>query len=147
MSINPSLYRTYGTFGDVEKCFTHIVKKGETLVSLSVRFGIDTRMIIDRNRDHLDATRLREGDIILIPRGITEESEARKEEEEQEEEEKRPTPKTRKVHTVQEGESLDSIASSYDTTPSDVRRLNRNIFPVGERVTLRPGMQLVVITR
>ena len=149
MSISSTRYQSYGTFGDVEKCFTHIVREGETLVSLSVRFGVDTKAIIDRNKDHLDPTRLTVGDTILIPRGVTEESlhKIRAEEEEKEEKEEGGPKVTRRVHIVAEGETLDFIASLYNTEPSEIRRLNRNIFPVGERVDIRPGMNLAVIAR
>jgi hypothetical protein len=43
--------------------------------------------------------------------------------------------------------SLEEIALRYGVSVMDIRQWNRDIFPAGEAVVLRPGSQLVVYTQ
>jgi LysM repeat protein len=63
-----------------------------------------------------------------------------------------PAPKPLKyneklIHPVEEGDTLESVAEDYCMTVKQVRMLNRNLYPVGERgqAHLIAGQVLVVL--
>lgn len=93
----------------------YTVKKGDTINSIAEQFGVvPWRIIADNSLRYPD--RLAEGQalLILIPK---------------------------EVHTVQEGETLESVAIAHNTT---VRQLVRNNLHLASREYIYPGETIVI---
>ncbi len=130
------------------------VRKGDTVESVAENFGVSAKML--RSWNHLKGSSLtgRKTLYLHLPvtRGASETQlaaehstrsrhHARSETASASRASNRPSTKSSsgvKHHKVKPGETLSSIASSYNTTVAALRRDNRNL------ATLRPGMVLVV---
>ena len=136
----------------------HKVSKGETLFSISKKYGITVGEILEANG--LSDITIREGMVLRIPK-----SEKTLEQPKEEPKEQKELPKDQKFqvepqksqskvkdensknryvekkvyHVVKKGETLASIARKYHTTPEELKRLNRL-----KTARLKPGQKLLV---
>jgi murein DD-endopeptidase MepM/ murein hydrolase activator NlpD len=95
---------------------THLVSRGETLLSIAARYGISPQTLA-YNNGLTDSGQVRPGRTLVI------------------------TPPNVAVYAVGEGETLDAIAARYGADPEAVRALNGIAF---EPADLVPGRTLVV---
>lgn len=118
---------------DNTKYIYHILQAGETIYSLSRRYGITESELLQANPG-LDISKLSLGTELAVPRKETP-----------------PPVLTTQVHDqdgyyhkVVKGETLSSISRKYGVTVKDLRKENRDIrFPqVGDFIKI-PGMQAV----
>jgi LysM repeat protein len=56
-------------------------------------------------------------------------------------------PLARRVITVEAGDTMEGLAARHNVSVMDLRRHNRQLFPLGEPVVLCEGMHLVVYHR
>lgn len=97
---------------------THLVQRGETWMSIAVRYGVSTGAMADANPG-VDPQRVREGQQLMIPR----ESGARG-----------PV-----VHRVVSGDTLSEIADRYNVSPAMIQRANGltgDQIQVGQNLTI-----------
>jgi len=161
--IKSSDHTSYGTFEGISSHSYHRIEEDETnLVTIAIKFGVDSAELRSLNRDKINLDELKEGDLILIPRPDvstppTPNPLLRLEEEEKKgvsqgmgvvvetggEEEGRG----RVNHVVEEGEELEEIAEKYGVEVAEIRQFNRSIFPSGEKIILRGGMILKIFPR
>jgi membrane-bound lytic murein transglycosylase D len=118
------------------------IRKGDTVESVAENFGISAKMI--RSWNHLKGSSLAGRKILYLHLPVTAEAS------ETQVASKRPTGTQHHAatqtasasavvhHKVKRGETLSSIATSYNTTISALKHDNRNI------ASLRPGMILIV---
>ena len=97
---------------------TYIVKKGDSLYSISKKYGITVDNL--KTTNNLTSNTLSVGQILKIPGTSVE---------------------TPNIHTVSKGESLYSIANKYGTTVDELKTLNNltsNVLSIGQVLKL-PG--------
>jgi membrane-bound lytic murein transglycosylase D len=99
----------------------YAVRKGDSLWSIANRFGTTTKVIQSVN--YLNHTHLRIGQLLLIPKGMSEHEEI-----------------TTKSYTVSKGDSSFLIAQNHQMNLSEFLRLN-HLTP---RSTIYPGQVLLV---
>jgi len=124
------------------------VRKGDTVESVAENFGVSAKMV--RGWNHLKGSSLAGRKVLYlhlpVTRGAGETEVARKRSTgsrhragtQTASAAVHPAHATVKHHKVQRGETLSSIASSYNTTVSALKHDNRDV------ATLRPGMILIV---
>ncbi|HVO64239.1 MAG TPA: LysM peptidoglycan-binding domain-containing protein [Terriglobales bacterium] len=115
------------------------IKKGDTVISVAQNFGVPPQMVRRWNRIKGDSLRGRRVVYVHLPvspsvaatRQVAAKSKRQK---------SRNTIAQKQLvhHKVKQGETLTSIATSYNTTVSALKRDN------GKLATLRPGMILIV---
>ncbi|MBE6996534.1 MAG: LysM peptidoglycan-binding domain-containing protein, partial [Ruminococcaceae bacterium] len=93
----------------------HVVRPGESVFSVAAAYGVDPTRLSADNAVPADGD-LAVGQTLVV---------------------RRP----RQIHTVQEGDTLSTIAVYYGTT---LRQLWRNNFPLGGGTFLTPGQELVI---
>ena len=102
----------------------HAVKAGETLGSISRRYGVSTAILRATNR--ISGNTIRAGQRLRIPTvASVEESDVR-------------------VHTVRKGDTLSEIADHYDVSVVRLKRANRltgNALRVGQRLEIPTGSE------
>ena len=102
----------------------HAVKAGETLGSISRRYGVSTAILRATNR--ISGNTIRAGQRLRIPTvASVEESDVR-------------------VHTVRKGDTLYEIADHYDVSVVRLKRANRltgNALRVGQRLEIPTGSE------
>ncbi|HEU4400572.1 MAG TPA: LysM peptidoglycan-binding domain-containing protein, partial [Candidatus Polarisedimenticolia bacterium] len=116
----------------------HEVRPGETLSTVSRKYGVPVRALLDANPRYA-GQRLRRGVVLNVPMSGRAPSAAVASAEED-----RPTyePEERIVHRVRRGESLQKIAGKYRTTVANLKRWNDLDSPIlhaGQRLTLYYG--------
>jgi membrane-bound lytic murein transglycosylase D len=119
------------------------VRKGDTVQSVADNFGVPPGMV--RRWNHLKGDSLRGRRVLYVHLPVSPSAGGT-----QFATTSRPKSKSKKIvaakstqtpavhHTVKQGETLYSIASTYKTTVDALQRANRNV------ATLRPGMVLVI---
>lgn len=120
------------------------VRPGDTVLSVSENLGIPPRMIRSWNRikgDSLKGRRVLYVHLPVSPAAAREVQQAKSSPSSRSAHAAAATSETSVVrHKVKRGETLTSIASSYNTTVSALKRANANVATA----TLRPGMVLVI---
>jgi peptidoglycan lytic transglycosylase D len=114
------------------------VKKGDTVATVAENFGVPPQMVRRWNRIKGDSLRGRRAVYVHLP---VSPSVANREVATKSKRQKGRTTLAQKQlvhHKVKQGETLSSIATSYNTTVSALQRDN------GKVATLRPGMILIV---
>ena len=109
--------------GQTQKVFEHVVKPGETLYSIAQRYGVPLDKLAIAN-NITNPSLVRVGQRLTIPSGDSAGSSAG----------------ARRVHVVQKGETLTSIAARYGVTPQQIRQANNLQDPR----LLMVGQQLVI---
>lgn len=99
--------------------FTYVVRRGDTLSHVAVRFGITVDALLAHNTG-VDPDRVRAGQELRIVNGLR-----------------------RVAHTVEAGETLSSVAARYETRIDEILRWNPGL----SRDRVRTGRELVVYTR
>lgn len=112
-----------------ERYIYHIVKRRETIYSLTKMYGISEANLIALNPVIKDG--LKKSQVVLIPRQITTLTESQL-----------PDSMEFKLHEVQNGEGLYAISRLYGVSPRDVEYYNRDILVSG----LKPGATLRIPT-
>ena len=113
------------------------VRKGDTVASVADVFGVPPVMVRRWNR--LKSNSLRGRRVVYVHLPVSPNSPAAMAATSSKHQKKDSAAKTQVVrHTVKQGETLTSIASSYKTTVSALQRYN------GKLATLRPGMILII---
>jgi membrane-bound lytic murein transglycosylase D len=116
---------------------TYKVRKGDTVASVADVFGVPPAMVRRWNR--LKGNSLRGRRVVYVHLPVSPNSPAAMAATSSRHQKKSSTAKTQVVrHTVKQGETLTSIASSYKTTVSALQRYN------GKLAALRPGMILII---
>lgn len=98
---------------------TYIVKKGDTLWSISKEFNVDINDI--KNKNNLVSDILNVGSVIIIPTGKEASNDII-------------------VYTVKKGDSLWSLAREYKTTIDDIKQLNNlktDVLKIGEELQIK----------
>ena len=98
--------------------FVYVVRSGDTLSDVAVRFGVTLEALLAANPG-LDADRIRAGQELRIVNGLR-----------------------RLVHTVQRGESLSVIAARYEVRIDELLRWNARL----DRNRVAAGRELVIYT-
>ncbi|MGB9615506.1 MAG: LysM peptidoglycan-binding domain-containing protein, partial [Fervidobacterium sp.] len=118
---------------NVSKAITHVVKSGETILSIARKYHVTTRKV--REWNHLHSNHVRKGEKLTIrlteKEAINSSQEATPstEQGEQQQTVKQPmsiskTVITRQTHRIRSGESLYTIARKYHTNVTALKRLN-----------------------
>lgn len=112
------------------------VRRGDTLQSVADNFGVSTSIV--RRWNHLGGNSLRARQVLYVHLPVNGQS-VGAEFKPMAHNSLRAHSGTRRVHhAVRPGETLYSIANSYNTTIAAIRQSNRNV------ATLRPGMILLI---
>lgn len=96
---------------------SYIVQSGDTLYSIARKFNTDVNELIRLN--NLSGTALRVGQILKLPS---------------------TTETTQTIYTVKRGDSLYSIAKTFNTTVDEIKRLNNltnNLLNVGQILIIK----------
>lgn len=96
---------------------SYIVQSGDTLYSIARKFNTDVNELIRLN--NLSGTALRVGQILKLPSA---------------------TETTQTIYTVKRGDSLYSIAKTFNTTVDEIKRLNNltnNLLNVGQILIIK----------
>lgn len=109
--------------GQAQKALEHVVKAGETLYSIAQRYGVPLDKLADAN-NITNPSLVRAGQRLTIPSVGGSDSNAG----------------ARRVHVVQKGETLTSIAARYGVTPQQIRQANNLQDPK----LLMVGQQLLI---
>ncbi len=130
---------------DTSQFLLHVVKKGETLYSISKTYRVDAKSLMDINGNNI----LTIGDQVLIPRTIQREFRINDEVE--------PVIKNPinqfagegdsvVLHKVKKGETLYALSKKYDCTPEEIKAAN-NGLPNGLKkgVEIRIPMTIVIV--
>ena len=114
------------------------VKKGDTVGTVAENFGVPPQMVRRWNRIKGDSLRGRR--VIYVHLPVSPSVAAREVATKSKRQKSRTTVAQKQLvhHKVKQGETLSSIATSYNTTVSAIQRDN------GKVATLRPGMILIV---
>ena len=119
------------------------IRKGDTVQSVADDFGVPAKMV--RQWNHIRGNSLQGRSVLYVHLPVTPNSrEARIASEKSSKSKQKKTMQAANQHApvvhhkVKQGETLYSIASSYNTTVTALKRDNRNV------ATLRPGMILVI---
>lgn len=126
-----------GATGRKEKVAAiHVVERGDNLSSISNKYNIRLMDLRNWNDIPYDKDNLRVGDTLIVgtPSGVARRSSS------QTDVERLPVVQT-KQHKVRRGETLASIARSYDTTPERLAKINGL---VGRARKLKAGQKLKV---
>jgi membrane-bound lytic murein transglycosylase D len=120
----------------------HVIQKGETLGSIARKYGVSVKSIQTKNSIH-NPNRVRVGQVLLIPspgeakalvsaKGGSSKSTSSS------------SSKTRTVtHTIRKGENLNSIASKYGVSVSDIKRWNK----ISNANKIYAGQKLKIYTK
>ena len=113
----------------------YTIQAGETLYSISKKFGVTSKVITDANPG-LSATNFKSGTLIVIPRGVYSTADQRKQD--------IAAPKERTgcklTHLVAKKETVYSISKLYNVTQADLIKAN----PVLKDSKLKKGMTLCI---
>lgn len=109
--------------GQTQEAIEHVVKLGETLYSIAKRYGVPLDKLAEAN-NITNPSLVRVGQRLTIPSVVGTDS----------------TAGARRVHVVQKGETLTSIAARYGVTPAQIRQANNLKDPK----LLMVGQQLVI---
>lgn len=115
------------------------VRRGDTVQSVADNFGVPAVMV--RRWNHLKGNSLHGRRVVYVHLPVTPNSQARAAASKSTSKSTKASPVSHKSpvrHTVKPGETLYSIASSYNTSVDALKRDNGNL------ATLRPGMILLV---
>jgi LysM repeat protein len=113
-----AFFATNMVFGQLE-FKKHMVKKGENLYRISVKYDMTIAEIININPEK--AMGVTEGDILFIPNANVLSSE-------------RPVVASQTVHTAKPKETLYSIARDYKVAYGDLRKLNEDDLETGLKI-------------
>ena len=124
--------------------FEYTVEDGDTCFDLADKYNVDLLVLLTINNFASNECPIRPGDTILIPApGQTMPTET-----------ELPTDTargTRIDYTIKEGDTLDAIASKYNTTVEDIMQINnitdKNSINVGEVITVRVNLVTPTATR
>lgn len=113
----------------------HTIQAGETLYSISKKYGVTSKVIIDANPG-LSATNFKTGTLIVIPRGVYATVA------QQSADISAPKERTgcKLTHTVAKKETVYSISKMYDVTQADLIKAN----PALKDGKLKKGMTLCI---
>lgn len=124
--------------------FEYTVKEGDTCFDLAIEYQVDLLVLLAINNFPADQCPIRPGDIIMIPAPGQELPTAT------------PLPTniargTKIKYTVQPGDTLDSIASKFNSTVEDIMTLNKitdkNRIDVGDVLDIRVNIVTPTPTR
>ncbi len=115
------------------------VRKGDTVLSVADDFGVPPEKLRKWNR--LKGNTLPPGRVLAIYKPLSDDAPARSSAASKSSKSKKlqSSSKSRRVHTVQSGETLFSIASRYDTTVEALKRDNPRLSS-----TLHPGDTVII---
>lgn len=117
-----------------QSAIVHIVKRGETLSSIAVRYGSSVRAIVQANG--LSGTTIYPGQSLLVPQGSSGSGSASAVP-------KSSAPVSRSsVHVVQAGDTLSSIAARYGSTVAALKQANgltSDTIYVGQSLAIPSG--------
>jgi LysM repeat protein len=100
-----------------EKYRSHIVKRGETIATISNKYGISERAILKLNPDSKDG--LRENAVIILPNnGVIV---------------KPGTGRSFIIHKVRKRETLFSLSQKYNVTIDDIKKFNKQLYATSLR--------------
>lgn len=106
---------------------THIVQKGETLTSISKKYGISPKELLQLNPDAKNG--IRENAVIILPK-VTHPIASSSSQ----------TPRSFKQHKVKRKETLFSISKKYDVSIDAIKKYNKFLYAA----QLRKGDQLQI---
>ncbi|PID68525.1 MAG: hypothetical protein CR968_01420 [Flavobacteriia bacterium] len=124
------LFITISTYAQDEKKYTtHIVKEGETLRKIAKKYNTRVRIIKNLNPD-VKRNRVKPNVTLVVPRITTGKKGSHKLD---------TAVASRQKHTVVEGETLFSIAKTYNVTLQSLREINKlqnNDLSIGQVLTI-----------
>jgi polysaccharide biosynthesis transport protein len=97
----------------------HTVGPGESIYTVASRYGVSVGQLVEMN--NLSSNQIRSGQVLVIEKGL---------------------PTQNQYHTVQNGETLFSIAKRYGVSLSELRRMNNlpsNNLSHGQRIIISSG--------
>ena len=117
--------------GDID---TYIVKRGDTLNKLAVRFNTTLERLLELNKDITNANMVYEGHRLAVPAGSS-----------------IPDTGVGQVYTVVRGDTLRKIAARFDTTVDEILKINpqiknANLIYPGDKINIpdKPSTYTVV---
>jgi LysM repeat protein len=113
---------------------TYIVKRGDTLTKLAVRFNTTLERLLELNKDITNANLVYEGHRLAVPAGSS-----------------IPDTGVGQIYTVVRGDTLRKIAARFDTTVDEILKINpqiknANLIYPGDKINIpdKPSTYTVV---
>lgn len=119
---------------------THLVEKADTFESICKAYSITYARLLQINRGRYPVGARAElvvGERLIVPDLYASQQEASRRNVAE-------VKLTKQIHIVEEGETPESIAATYNMTYEEMREFNRAYFPKGYRGEIRVGYKLVV---
>lgn len=123
---------------EIKSSINHYVRSGENLGFIAERYGTSVSRLMDWN--NLRSTRLRVGQKLIIY-GADAPQPKPKKESKPESIDPPPTPTEGKIYTIQSGDNFWDIAKKFNTTTSEIQKLNPGVnsgdLKVGQKIRVK----------